>query len=547
MSGEAMRDGERLIGPLAVLLWVALVAAGSLAAQDPAGERKLRQEEARDYFSKWLEQDVKYVISEEEREIFRKLGTREEKERFIEQFWARRDPDPRTAHNEFKEEHYRRIAYANDHFDAGIDGWRTDRGRIYIVFGPPDSIDRNPSGGAYDRPFHEGGGATAVFPFEIWRYRRLEGLGSDVEFEFVDKSYTGDYQLALSADEKDVFLNMAGHGMTLAEQIGMATRLQRLSMKGATRELYPMMRHRIKDSAFLRYETYSRAQAAPELKRPELREAVDVSISFDPLPVRLRLDHFLLNERQALIPLTLEIQNRDLAYRPAGPVQRADLAVYGRLTNLSGRVTNEFEDDLFSAFPADQLEQGRNRRTLFQKVVVVDRGTRYKLELVVKDLGSGNVGVVSRGVAPAASSVEALSASSLVLADYIEQLPEAPEQDAMFVLGDFKVRPSVSNTFPVGGTLGLYYQLYGAPLDQTTFSPSLQIEYRLLRGGQVVHESREDPDSPLQIYNDGRIVVAKGLPLTDLPPGRYQAEVRVRDLIGNESVDLKTPFRIEPD
>src|SRR5438093_7920755 len=112
------------------------------------------------HYKKWIEQDVVYIISPEERDVFQKLTTDEERDRFIEQFWARRDPDPTTHANEFKEEHYRRIQYANDHFHAGIPGWRTDRGRIYIAFGPPDRIETHPVGGQYLRPQHEGGGQT---------------------------------------------------------------------------------------------------------------------------------------------------------------------------------------------------------------------------------------------------------------------------------------------------------------------------------------------------------------------------------------------------
>ncbi len=537
-----LRTWRRASGIL--LIVAGLAGLSSLGAQNP--QQKQAREEAQDYFRKWLEQDVKYIISGAEKEIFQRLATEEEKERFIEQFWARRDPNPKTAQNEFKEEHYRRIAYANDHFASGYPGWRTDRGRIYILYGPPDSKDSNPSGGAYERPFHEGGGATAVYPFEIWRYRYLEDLGDDVEFEFVDKTYTGDYQLALSADEKDVFLYTAGHGMTLAEQIGMASRLDRLSFKGATRELYPMMNHRIKDSPFQRYETYSRGQAAPSLKHPELREIVDVAITFDQLAVSLRADYFVLNENQFLAPLTLELRNQDLAFEERNGVQRAELAIYGQLTTLTNRVASEFEDDVVSAFRSQDFEKARAGRTLYQKLLILDRGMRYKLDLVVKDAHSGKTGVLQHGLAPPATPSDTLAASSLLLADYIEQLPEAPADESMFVLGDFKVRPSLSGKFPEGGVLGLYFQLYNAPVDQASLMPSLQITYRIRRGDRVVDEIQEGTDSLRNIYRDGRIVVVKALPLDGLQAGDYLADIQVRDSIKDESVQLQGRFQIAP-
>ena len=144
------------------------------------------QEESDDHFEKWLNQDVAYIITPGEKTVFESLNTDLERETFIEQFWRRRDPDPSTAVCEYKEEHYPRIAYANQWFRSGKPGWTTDRGRIYILHGPPDEIESHPSGGPYQRPVHEGGGFTSTHPFEIWRYRRLEGIGEDVELEFVD-------------------------------------------------------------------------------------------------------------------------------------------------------------------------------------------------------------------------------------------------------------------------------------------------------------------------------------------------------------------------
>ena len=156
---------------------------------------------------KWLDEDVKYIITDEEREAFLKLSNAEERDAFIEQFWLRRDPTPDTPENEFKEEHYRRIAYANEHFASGIPGWRTDRGRIYIVFGPADEVDSHPSGGTYDRPMEEGGGTTSTYPFEDWRYRYIEGIGNEVIIEFVDQCMCSEYKISLDPNDKDALLH----------------------------------------------------------------------------------------------------------------------------------------------------------------------------------------------------------------------------------------------------------------------------------------------------------------------------------------------------
>ena len=178
---------------------------------------KKMKEELSGTYKKWLNEDVRWIITDEELAAFKQLSNDEERDQFIEQFWLRRDPTPDTVENEFKEEHYRRIAYANEHFAAGKAGWRTDRGRIYIVFGPPDEIDAHPSGGTYNRPIEEGGGETSTFPFETWRYRYIEGLGSQgqqVMIEFVDTCMCGDYHMTTDPNEKDALLHVPGAGLT---------------------------------------------------------------------------------------------------------------------------------------------------------------------------------------------------------------------------------------------------------------------------------------------------------------------------------------------
>ncbi|HET8546754.1 MAG TPA: GWxTD domain-containing protein, partial [Bryobacteraceae bacterium] len=142
-----------------------------LSKKEAEKRAKSLRKELEGPYRKWLNEDVSYIITDEERAAFKRLSTPEELESFVEQFWLRRDPTPDSAENEYKEEHYRRIAYANERFASGIPGWKSDRGRIYITFGPPTEIESHPSGGTYERPYEEGGGTTSTYPFEKWRYR----------------------------------------------------------------------------------------------------------------------------------------------------------------------------------------------------------------------------------------------------------------------------------------------------------------------------------------------------------------------------------------
>ena len=179
--------------------------------QKKANSKALKQELSSTY-KKWLNEDVRYIITPEEESAFKQLSNDEERDQFIEQFWLRRDPTPDTPENEFKEEHYRRIAYANEHFAAGIPGL-ADRSRPHLHHLGSARPDRNASHRRHLRsPLEEGGGETTTYPFEDWRYRYLEGVGQEVELEFVDTCLCGDYHLTTDVNEKDALLHTPGGG-----------------------------------------------------------------------------------------------------------------------------------------------------------------------------------------------------------------------------------------------------------------------------------------------------------------------------------------------
>ena len=206
-----------------VILFSLGLGSGVFLSNLPAKES--RDEE--NYYKKWVDEDVLYIITEDEKATFKALRNDEERENFIEQFWFRRNPTGRIGDNPFREEHYRRIVYANQHFSSGIDGWRTDRGRIYIMYGEPDEKETHPTGGMYFRRRSEGGGQTSTVPWERWWYRHIDGMGSDIEIEFVDSSMSGEYRMAMNPDEKDALLRVPGVGLTLAEQMGLSDKANR--------------------------------------------------------------------------------------------------------------------------------------------------------------------------------------------------------------------------------------------------------------------------------------------------------------------------------
>ncbi len=543
-SGAEVMNRSRcfLAGALAGLL-LSLPAAGQQQQGGGAADRR-QTEEGVNYYQKWLSEDVVYIISSDERAVFDKLTTDEEREQFIEQFWYRRDPDPLTPTNEFKEEHYRRIAYANERFTSGVPGWKTDRGRIYIIHGPPAEIESHRSGENYQRPTSEGGGFTTTEAFEIWRYRRIEGIGVDVELEFVDPSGSGEFRLARNPWEKDRLLLVPGSGLTEAESLGLATRAQHPYFTPYSLDKYPLMSHRTKDDPFTRYETLAKVQRPTTLKYNDLKQLVEVNIGYQSLPFQVGEDYFRINDQSVLTPVTLEIQNKDLTFQEQDGVYNARIAVYGIITSITHRVVAEFDDDLQVSYPPDRLEQGRLGRSIYQKVFNLDNKLRYRLDVIVKDLNSGNIGSLRTALAPPRFPDDRLSASPLMLSDSVTQVPDGADRDQMFVLGDLKIQPNLSGRFPAAGRLGIYFQLYQVALDASSGNPSLSLRYRLKRDGKQVKYWSDDGDQSIYYLAGPRTTLLRAIPLDNLPPGEYLLEVEAEDHIRGEQVHLKEGFSL---
>ena len=533
---------------LLLLLTASLSFPGQALAKENDEKRDtsaVQQEEAEDYYQRWLNQDVTYIISDEEESVFNSLTSPEEKELFIEQFWRRRDPDLRTAINEFKEEHYRRIAYVNERFYAGVPGWKTDRGMIYILHGPPHEIESYVTGGQYNRSFSEGGGSTVVHPLEVWRYRHLEGVGDDIVLEFVDRTYTGTYKLALFPDEKDALLHFDGYGLTLSEQWGISDKQHRPSLIGGRSTAYETRLHN--NNPFQRYEIFSRVMVPKKIKYKDLKELVKVEIGFSNLPFRVQSDYFKLNDGQVLVPVTVEIRNKFLSFEADGDVHSARVGLYGVVTSLTNKFIEEFEQDLVISFGPERLMRGLEGRATYQKVLLLDSGTRYKLDLIMKDLTSNNIGAVKHGIIPPASmrQREKLSSSSMLLSNHMQELPEAPDQDQMFVLGDVKIRPSLDKSFSKKLPLGVYLHLYNFGMDQASNSPQMQVAYRISRDDEVIGEATDSRGESIQFFSDRRMVLLKRLSLRTLEPGKYRLEVEAWDQVKDVRTQVQENFQVQ--
>src|SRR5258706_5088731 len=427
-------------------------------------------------YKQWLSEDVVYIISPAERTAFLQLSTSEEREQFIEQFWLRRSSNPDLPENDFKEEHYRRIAYANEHYASGIPGWRTDRGRIYIIWGPADEVDSHPTGGTYDRPMEEGGGSTTTYPWEKWRYRYLEGMGNNIELEFVDPSGSGEYHLTMDPSEKDALTHVPGAGLSLMESMGMASKADRFTRSDGTNMPTTLGGQPASMNEFNRLELYAKVQQAPPVKFKDLESLVTSRVVRDQVHFTWRTDFLKVTNDTVLVPVTVQIPNSQLSFQAKDGVHSATMNVFGRVSTLTGRVVQTFEDAVSRDFPDSLFQQSVKLQSIYQKAVPLRPGL-YRLDLVIKDVQSGNVGVVNTRLAVHQYEDAKLDSSSLILADQIEHVPAKQIGAGQFVLGSSKVRPRMEADFTTADKLGIYMQVYNLKAEDSTQKSSAAFQY----------------------------------------------------------------------
>src|SRR5438445_1532635 len=521
---------------------------GPIAAPGPqklTKEQKRKQgralKELDRQYKEWLNEDVIYIISPDERTAFLQLDTNEEREQFIEQFWLRRSGNPDLPDNDFKEEHYRRIAYANEHYASGIPGWKTDRGRIYIIWGPADEVDSHPTGGTYDRPMEEGGGSTSTYPWEKWRYRYLEGMGNNVELEFVDPSGSGEYHLTMDPSEKDALLHVPGAGLSLMESMGMASKADRFTRSDGTNLPKSMGGEPASMNEFNRLELYAKVQHAPPVKFKDLESLVTSRVVRDQVHFTWRTDFLKVTNDTVLVPVTVQIPNSQLSFQAKDGVHSATMNVFGRITTLTGRVVQTFEEAVSRDFPDSLFQQSLKLQSIYQKAIPLRTGL-YRLDVVIKDVQSGNIGVVNSRLQVPRYEDEKLEASSLSLADQIERVPAKQIGSGQFVLGSSKVRPRLEGDFTTADKLGIYMQVYNLKPDDKTHKSSATFQFTVRKGKEQIMQFKETSEEMKQTGD--QVTIERLLPLATLPPGKYSLEVNATDSLSNQTISKTADFTV---
>jgi len=518
-----------------------------------AAQKAVRQE-LKGAYRKWLDEEVPYIISDEERKSFRTLSNDEERDAFIEQFWLRRNPNPDSPDNEFREEHYRRIAYANDRFAAGKPGWKTDRGHIYIAFGKPDSIEAHPSGGSYQRPMDEGGGETSTFPFETWHYRYLEGIGENIDIEFVDSCQCGDYHFTIDRGEKDALAKVPGMGLTQWEEMGQAKKADRF--KGGFENLGngPLSSGQA-SKEFDRIELAAKLFAPPPVKFKDLENVLESSthkiLNGPVFPFDVRTDFVKVTENMVLVPITVQIRNRDITFVTKDGVSKGYVNILGKVTTLTHKTVQTFEDSVEVEQPAELLEKMLDGKRVYWKALPVAPGL-YRLDIAIKDVNNpDHIGLYGRGLEVPTYHDEKLATSSLILADQMNEVSSRDIGNGNFVIANTYVRPKVSAnpatpiSYKRSQPLNFWMQVYNLGIDENTKSNSATVTYQIVdTSNNTVILEKQLESKDLGAHSD-QLTVERTLPIAGLQPGRYKVTIKVNDTISKQEIAQSAPFVVE--
>jgi GWxTD domain-containing protein len=548
-SGSAQTDGVTR-GPVTVEKPDPLKR--PLSDKEKRDQQKALKAELKGVYKKWVDEDVRWIITDQEMQAFKSLSNDEERDQFIENFWLRRNPNPDSPENEFREEHYARIAYSNDHFAAGKPGWRTDRGHIYIAYGKPDNIDAHPSGGSYERPVEEGGGNTSTFPFEIWHYRYLEGIGDNVDIEFVDTCMCGDYHMTLDRSEKDALKHVPGAGQTMYEQTGQAKQADRFS--GGLEQLGAgPMSSQNQSKQFDRLDRFSKLMAPPEIKFKDLESFMTTSkiLTGPPFLFDVRTDYVKVTNDTILVPVTLQIKNQDITFTNKDGVAMGTVNILGRVSNLNHKAIQTFEDTVSVQVPSELLARKRADQSVYWKSLPLRPGL-YKIDIVIKDVNNpDHIGRWQRSLNVPAYDDDRLASSSLILASSMERVPSKDIGAGNFIIGDTHITPRVPTgigvpvTFHRGQNLNFWMQVYNLGIDEKSKQNGATIEYQILDIGtnKAVLETQEltSKTNP----NADQVTIEKSLPLASLQPGKYQVNIKVNDGITKQQIAESAPFIVD--
>jgi len=509
----------------------------------PSGPHALAARKKIDYLDKpipeWREGPIRYIITKWEDNEYKSLKTQEERARFIEEFWQRRDTTPDTPGNEFRAEFWKRVRDTNRLYadDVAKPGWRTDMGKIHILRGPPDDITRN--------LVAEGNRGTV-----IWTYRNsggIPGVGPNIVIAFA-RDVTGEFRLS-SEPSKDADVRLGG---IVPYQPPMGTtsfvKAQQLLAQNRAERFYNLSDPLIREAGGPATSTpLDLVTELAKLQQPprewEIRETVTTQEFLGAVPMRARADFFRTTTSKTLVLLTAGVKSSSVHYRRVGNTDIPDVAFYARILDLTGNdlvFSLERDDDFVAA--SENRTVGIDDELIFQARALLDPGS-YKASVTVLDHAGGRAGSYVVPITVPDFGGEGLELSSIMLSRSIAPAPPSDGSgDAMppYVIGNLRMLPRLGETLTQDDTLAFYYQVYNAATDPATGQPALDVDYGFFT---------MTPESTIDLGHVGFAdqhdeVHGYSLSLKDWPPGPYLVRVSVTDQVARATATRDIVFQV---
>jgi GWxTD domain-containing protein len=495
-----------------------------VAAQLPetiAGER------LSELLQDWPDQYVRWIMTDGERKRYKALSTDEQRLGFIEEFWRRRDPTPETPQNEYRADYLQRFAYALRTFAAGKPGWATDRGRIYLLLGPPHSIQQNPMGRS-----------QLERPSEIWTYNNLDipKIPATLDIKFVDFKGTGDFEIVSDLDTSAPVDTIFGIAETPLHAWAM-----RRGKIGQVDPLTGADQFREVDSTRLTMAELDLQEQLREIHRPErtlqsLDEIVDAQVTFARISLQAATGAQHPNNGKVTIPVGLAAPYRELASRPEENKLVYDVDYLVRLVDDKGAEAARVEQHLVFSLTGQQHDASADHQLFIEEQLEAEPGT-YKLLAVVRDNLQNKIGSLEHSLDVRAPASGGLSLGNLVLARAL--VPSTSSAASPFQFGSLRVVPSFDTTFQTDENVNLYLEAYGATTEADG-KKRIKVDFFIMRHGRLfmgVPASHLFPTSE-------PAGISASIPLRKCTAGDYTLRVRVTDEVTGERAETESVFTV---
>ncbi len=519
--------------PLVLLLALAVPEAAFSQAQTALPER----------YKKWLDEEVVYIMTRHERDVFLKLQTDRERDIFIEAFWKHRDPAPETPRNEFEDEHYKRLNYANATFgrSSPFPGWKTDRGRIYILLGPPQNIE-------------EYSNVNGVFPAEIWFYLGDTSLGLPAGFNviFFKRLGTGDFILyspsadgprALIADPLTAYQTASSNRAMTEDQLAYRA-LQQLEPnlarqvrsllpnEGAASGLGSLASERLLATIFAVPEKMVRTDYADAILR--YKDSVEVEYTANYVSSDAQVQ--VIRDPSGTCFVHYTVEPAKITAEEIGGGYDIRFKLNGRVSDAAGKTVYQFDRDFPFTLTASELEDLKAKSLSIQDVFPLVPGT-YSFDILLKNVLSKEfTGAEKTLFVPGPGA--AVRLSPLLLAYKRESKPSAAGERVPFKVGNDQLLCQARKTFSAGDELVTFFQIYGLT---DTLKASGAIRTDVLKEDKpfLSRTAAVGAAAPAGTVLDVQ-------PLRDFPAGYYQVRVALVDGQGKEIAASKENFEVSP-